>query len=198
MAISRLSNSTLGNGLPKYQKAWDGTTLDDALVLIGTANFNGGGTIAFENIPQGYQDLILNITIRGGYAASLVSVYGFLNNDTASNYYFINYYSDGGGVSSGRGFTQPAMYVGYAPGGTATTGQLASTTVTYFNYANTATGKPYIAKYGCDQNGGGRAGYFGGYWSGTTGINKISITSDGGGGVSLGGATLYAVKAVGQ
>jgi hypothetical protein len=89
VAISRASDSSIQDGLPKYNDIWDGTTATSAFDSLGVVVVGSGGlaSITFSNIPQTYTHLQIRGTAQDNRATYNTSSLDMrFNGDTAANY----------------------------------------------------------------------------------------------------------------
>jgi hypothetical protein len=146
-----------------------------ALVPIGT--FVSDGTTAgttFNNIPQGYRDLML--VVNGGATRAVANDHMLIafNTNTSSNYSYTYLTGDGSATAASRssggafavmfncltGLYSPANFMGSG--------------VAHFpNYSNTTTYKNMISKCGVDNNGSGQTTLT----TNTFTLNTVAITN---------------------
>ena len=176
MAISRFKTSTLAQGLPKYQKLWDGTSVvvTGAYQSIATATLSSTqSSITFSSIPQGYKHLQIRALI--GYTGSVGSGYIAFNGDNASGNY--SYHAFGGdGASAGTASLtsqNQGKYTGYA--GTSPQGRNAMI-INIPEYSNTAVRKITQTFYGWAVSGQGYSEIGSNQWRSTSAITSITFT----------------------
>lgn len=165
-----------------------------AMVPIATRDF-ATGAIDFINIPQTYQDLFVVFQTRGTNAGTdeyLLCQF----NGSSTGHSWTTLVGDGSTASSSRnspGGIGPAyFYCGLMPGGNATAGLYATTTMHLLNYANTSTNKTALWRFGADRNGSGQTSVNVALFASTAGINRIFILGSNG---TSGAATLYGIRA---
>lgn len=184
MAISRASDSSIQDGLPKYNDIWDGTTATSAFDSLATyvAPTGGPSTITFSNIPQTYTHLELRATVRTGRATlGTDDIWMRFNGDTGNSYAYHFFYGEGSGSGTATGATSNARgYFGIA--GASGGSSFSSDIVTIYDYASTSKQKTYRGISGTDLNGtvAGYPGYVlmsSGFWNLSTpaAINSITL-----------------------
>lgn len=142
MAISRFSTSSVAQGLPKYQKLWDGTSViiesDFELIERVTVGSGGSSSVSFSSIPGTYKHLQLRIIARDTSAAtSGYDITYRFNSDSGASYARHYLIGDGASVYINGSTAQTYAYGGFTMGG----GQLASSfsanIVDILDYTNT-------------------------------------------------------------
>lgn len=116
MAISRFSTSSVAQGLPKYQKLWDGSSvpISPQFESIATITLSSTqGAVTFSSIPQTYKHLQIRSFAKNAYTQSpgWDWVFAQYNNDST----YTNYYSHllyGNGTSAGAGSAQASFWTG--------------------------------------------------------------------------------------
>jgi hypothetical protein len=157
MAVSRFSTSTVAQGLPKYQKLYDGTTILNAYASIQTITVGSGGTanITFSNIPQNFKHLQVRAVVRSTSSTTYDNVVAQLNGDSGNNY--------SGHLSAfGDGATNPPPSYSYASssstttmwitGGTANANYFGGFIMDISDYTNTNKYKTTKSVNGADNN----------------------------------------------
>lgn len=92
MAISRFSTSSVAQGLPKYQKLWDGTSVinNNSFESIATYVISSDtNSVTFSSIPSGYTHLQIRGIARSAYSSTGAGCSQYklrFNGDTGSNY----------------------------------------------------------------------------------------------------------------
>jgi hypothetical protein len=182
MAISRFSNSRLTQGLPKYTRFWDQSSVYslESFESIATYTGNGGsGTVTFSSIPQTYKHLQLRISAlgtagAGGYPTSLN--YFRLNSDsTSGNYRAHLMRGDGSTTSSGTTGNPQADFL-YLPGGDSSFPAVAI--IDILNYSTTNQYKTLRSNNGSDRNGSGSIWFNSMLYMSTSAITNISLQGD--------------------
>jgi len=178
MAISRFKTSTLAQGLPKYQKLWDGTSvvLTGAYESIATAVGTGSNQVfTFSSIPQGYKHLQIRASLMTSGLGGTVTQYGgwvTINGDTASNYADQVVYGDGS--STGSYTVVPRANTGmitYNTYGTYSTPNI----IDILDYSNTTKFKSLRSFNGGDSNINGYIALGSGLWRNTSSVTSISL-----------------------
>jgi hypothetical protein len=185
MAISRFKTSTLAQGLPKYQKLWDGisTPITSAFQSIATLDASGTSSVTFSSIPQGYKHLQIRYIARStlGTADTYYSQLRF--NGATSGY--THAMMSGNGQTPSGGFNSQtsagSIVVGYTiptagDGGTYGTG-----IIDIYNYSNGAMFTTTKATSGYNTNGvqsdtyvkGGMVMFSGSAWQSTSAVTSI-------------------------
>lgn len=153
MAISRLSNSRLTQGLPKYQSAWDQDTEQGAMVGIASAD---NGSANFSSIPQGYKDLYVTGSIRGTNANTIEFANLSLNGSSSNIYSQTHIVGDGTSHTTARTPYAGAFYLGTIAGNTAATNLFSTYEIWVLDYANTSHTKTVLWRLAGDANGSGQ------------------------------------------
>jgi len=153
---------------------------------IATTNGNGTNTVTLSSIPQTYTDLRLIIV---GKTTVVGSISLRFNSDANNNYSNTQLWGPNGSpvAYTQREANQPQFTMGdidIADGG--------MVTVEIFNYTNTTTNKPYLARL--RDTGNNRSYLKSGQWIGTlSGITSISLLAIGGTWASGAVITLYGI-----
>lgn len=106
---------------------------------IYTQTVGAGGQfgITFNNIPQTFTDLVLQISARNVSAVTTIDMYiGAINGDSGTNYSSTYLFANGSSVASGRGSNATVVTIGQVPGASATSNTFGSATVTIPNYTS--------------------------------------------------------------
>ncbi len=139
-----------------------------SITLTSTAT-----TIAFNNIPQSYTDLIL-VTGDILNPTNLANMYFQFNDDTGSNYSRTWFEGSGTASSSSRDSNQTSMKVGRSYGGNRTIN------IFHFqNYSNLTTNKTVIGRSGSGDTSSSTVLSVG-LWRSNAAINKIVVGIEGG------------------
>jgi hypothetical protein len=176
VAISRASDSSIQDGLPKYNDIWDGTTATSAFDSLGTVLVTStASSITFSNIPQTYTHL--HIRMFAIYTGSVGSGYIAFNGDNSStNYSYHGMGTDGvtppPGVAAATSQSQ-GKYTGYA--GTSPAG-INNGIIDIFDYTSTAKYKSLKTTYTWDANGTGYIEFSQSNWRSTSAITSIVLT----------------------
>jgi hypothetical protein len=172
VAISRASDSSIQDGLPKYNDIWDGTTATSAFdslgsVLLGTAT----STITFSNIPATYTHLQIRMSAAGSTAAD---AYIRFNNDSTA-LYFCHQMRGGGTVAQSYNYTtQNQMVITSNIGQSSTSPNVAVCDILDYGSAN--KNKTIRSLNGYDLNGSGEAIVWSGAWnSPSSAVSRIDL-----------------------
>ena len=182
MAISRASDSSIQDGLPKYNDIWDGTTATSAFDSLGAIVLSSNqSSITFSNIPQTYTHLQIRATTRnnrnddGSQSTTMT-----LNGDTTHT----NYRSHlvyGGGTSATAESNQLAGYygsLGFTPAANFLANAFSAQVIDILDYANPSKNKTVRTLWGTDSNGGSNyVGLSSFLWMNTNAITSMSILS---------------------
>lgn len=195
MAISRFSTSSVAQGLPKYQKLWDGTSVinNNSYESISTVTVGAGGssTVTFSSIPGTYKNLQLRMygaTTNG----TVADIYFRFNGDSGANY-FCHQLRGGGSTVQGFSYTtQNQMIL------TSNTGQSNIDTnaavCTIVDYASTTKNKTIRSRTGYDYGSGGESIFWSGAWNSTAAVTSINLSLSGGNFLQYSKFALYGIK----
>jgi hypothetical protein len=198
MAISRISQSTVQAGFPKFNNTWDGLSAVGAMEPISAITLSASSaSVEFNNIPGTYSHLQIRALIRGTASASAISANMQFNSDTGSNYSYHELYGSGaGGGQVSAGATQTRFFLhGNAPAATALASSFGVAVMDILDYANTNKYKTTRCLNGMDVNGSG--GYIlldSGNWRNTNAISSIQITPNSGNFAQYSQFSLYGIK----
>jgi hypothetical protein len=169
--------------------------------IVPIVSIVGDGTqsgYVFNNIPQGYQDLMVVATVLA--TGSTSNYYGFSINDRA-NWSRTTLYGNGSSSLSNRTTSQNQLFLQAGNNGIPTNGANPITSIIHIlNYANTTTLKTVLSRTSFDQNGSGEVNLTASLHYSTAATTSVSIQTDNGG-TYLTPATrisIYGIKAVGQ
>jgi hypothetical protein len=172
-----------------------------AVVPIAKILGTGAATdVAFLNIPQIYQDLMLVMYVRTDNASSSgVNLYfnGVYNSSTSG---FTNLQGNGTSPTSNRFSNTTSFPIGLAPFSSSTSNLFSSGTTHILNYAASGIYKTVLTRWADDRNGSGDTRLNVGSWLNSTGaITQINIATYGQGNWVTGSTfTLYGIRTVGQ
>lgn len=172
MAISRASDSSIQDGLPKYNDIWDGTTATSAFDSLGSVRLTSAtSTITFSNIPQTYTHLQFRFLAGGSTAAD---AYIRFNNDSAANYFYHQLRANGPTPQAYAYTTQNQMSITTNIGQSST---LFNTGVCdLLDYTSTNKNKTLRSLTGYDLNGSGEVVFLSGAWNNSsTAISRIDL-----------------------
>lgn len=182
MAITKLSVSTVKNGLLKSNKIWDQTsTWVDAPtnsyfpIASYTVPATAQASITFAGIPQNFTHLQIRGLIKSSGGSGPYIAYGRFNDDTASNY------SDH--TLSGNGTTTAAtgdasiskITVAVIPD-SSYSNVFTSFALDIFDYTNTNKYKTTRSLSGYETNSNGRVYFSSGSWRSTSAISSITFS----------------------
>lgn len=200
MAISRFKTSTLAQGLPKYQKLWDQSTVvyTGAFEPIATVTGTGSNQVlTFSSIPGTYKHLQIRASLTTLGLGGTTSYGGWitLNGDSGSNYSDHTVYGDGG--TADDYITAPRTSMGVITYQT-NPAYTAPSIVDILDYADTNRNTTVRSLYGGDSNGSGFVGFSSGNWRNTAAVTSISLYLNAGFGghnfTTNATATLYGIK----
>lgn len=206
MAISRFSTSTVAQGLPKYQKLWDGTSavLTSSYESIATVTLgSNSGSIILSSIPQTYKHLQVRLHNKFSYTT----------NGDFSNLVLRANYAEGGTqaysrhvlmgtgatVASGGGASENPMYVQtFVPSSHSSYANIwGATILDILDYTNTNKYKTVRALGGYDTNnqaGYGRICLASGLWQSTAALVSLQFNLDSDQFVAGTRISLYGIK----
>lgn len=171
-----------------------------AMVPIASQTVTGSTTnvITFASIPQTYQDLVIIFNGRRTESVSSSNLFMFYN-ATLSGYSTTILEGDGLSATSSRNTAASALWLGYVPGGSSTSGIFGSVKIDVLNYRS-STNKTTLSRYASDLNGSGYTGLRAGLWSNTAAITALEFSTFSGSNYFAAGTTitLYGVRSVGQ
>jgi len=180
-----------------------------AVFPLGVFHGNGVATTAsFQNIPQTYQDLMVNVYAQANNLNTTISAR--FNNDSAGNYSY--YYIKANGVSANTGSFGAnfgdlnGSAIDYYIPKTNMGGYFLTATYHVINYANTSNWKQMLVEYGQDMNmvaAGGQGSEYGIYtnsYRSTSGISRLDIYCRDNSAAFAPGTliTLHGIRAAGQ
>ena len=176
MAISRASDSSIQDGLPKFNDIWDVTTATSAFDSLGTVLVGAATTsLTFSNIPQTYAHLQFrwsakHTTSSVGYVLMRV---GNGSVDTDSNYSYHTIYGDGSTAAVDTGTSRNFAVAGIQGG---TSNVFAANVLDILDYSNTDKFKTTRVLNGVDINGsGGYVEFTSSSWRSFSAINYITF-----------------------
>jgi len=165
---------------------------------IGASTYNfiatqtlGSATssVTFNNIPQGYTDLVLVVQAKASASGGTYAALNF-NSDTASNYSRTNLIGDGSSATSSRNSNETALYMATI---SLSTTNFTTIISSIMNYANTSTYKTVLNRISADTVTQANVGL----WRGTSAITSLSVNIGVGSVSYAAGSTfsLYGIKA---
>jgi len=169
-----------------------------ALVPIASQTVTGSSvaTIAFNSIPQGYQDLRAVCYVRSTYSGADFFATNPNSNGSAICS-FTHLFGNGSSASSDRGSSASFEWRDYVDA-RQTSGIFSSISVDILNYANTSTYKTAIGRNASDWNGGGFSHLTVNLFRSTSAITSLSFFGYNGN-IAVGSQiSLYGVRTVNQ
>ena len=155
-------------------------------IYTQTVGAGGAASITFNNIPQTFTDLKVEISARGtsnpnAIQADLFVVY--LNNDSTAVYSYTQAYGNGGATYSNRASAQNAVVLGSVPTSGATASTFGNTNYYIPNYSGTNSKQIIVDSVSESNvatiNNQGQT-LSAGLYRNTTGITSIQFFSTGG------------------
>jgi hypothetical protein len=198
MAISRFKTSSVAQGLPKYQKFWDGVSqLPGAYESIATVTVGSGGSssIDFTSIPSTYKHLQLKAFARTNAANTESYLQLQYNGDTGTNYYGQHWIAgNGSSATSNADGAASVLYVERITAANTTASIFGSVIIDILDYANNSKYKTNRNLGAYDGNGAGVLKIGSGLWLSTSTISSIKITPALGSFVQYSSFALYGIK----
>lgn len=200
MAISRFSTSSVAQGLPKYQKLWDGTSAvlpTTGYVAIATQTVGSGGaaSITFNSIPSIYKHLQLRIVARTTYADTNSGAILNFNSDSGANYAWHRVYGDGGTGTAGGNASATFARIDRMPAASSTANTFGGFVVDILDYSDTNKTTAIKSIGGYDANGNGWSSFNSSLWMNTNTVSSITFANaDGGNLVQYSQAVLYGIQ----
>ncbi len=199
MGVYKLSGAgAIKTGRTVYTSMNVGNQFGRAMVPIAsfTANGTSGYVLAFSNIPQTYQDLMIVGNSRCTVASSLGYPYTRLNDNDASIYSDTNLIGNGASISSSRNSSTSVGRLGVEAGGSSTAGIFGSLVIHILNYANTSTFKTILSRSAADLNGSGETRLVATLFRSTSAVSSVRLSDEIGGNFASGSTfNLYGIKA---
>lgn len=176
MAINRLSQSSVQNGLPKFDTVWDGYSNPSSMDSIAATTLTSNtASVTFSSIPQTYSHLHLRMFFN---LSGSNNIYIRFNGDTGSNYSYAYLFGNGSSASANGAGTQTGAVNSY---------MLTSSTVYGINisdildYTSTNRNKTIRSIHGMKQpSSDGNASLYSNLWVNTNAITSITILAFGG------------------
>jgi hypothetical protein len=173
-----------------------GVRLDGYYQIATTTVSSPVGNIEFTGIPSTYTHLQIRGIARTDRASFTEDqIFVRLNSDTATNYSYHRFYSDGASVTSAASSTIAEMSTFYAPAASATSSIFGSVVIDILDSANTNKYKTLRMIGGHDRNGGGYVSLFSGNWRNTDAITTIKLFPSSANLVQYSSFALYGVTA---
>lgn len=196
MAISRLSDASIQDGLPKFDNLWDGFTAVGSMEPISAITLStSSDSVTFNNIPGTYSHLQLRLLARTSRAEIDDGFEIQLNGDTGTNYRY--HYLNGSG-STTFAYTEGSMTGLVAPvvaGASAGASIFGAVIMDILDYSNTNKYTTTRASGGIDNNGSGAVRTQSGLWLNTAAVTSMKIQSNAlGDFVTNSSFSLYGIK----
>lgn len=155
-------------------------------------------SVTFNNIPQGYQDLICSMSVRSDYNSATDNVFYRFNGSSSAVYSGTYIEGDGGSAVSTKEAGNAQQFLGSPWKANIAPLIFASGILHVFNYANTSVNKTSLFRWALDANGTGVTTMRACLFASTAAITSLTIFL-GGGPFSTGSQiNLYGVRAVRQ
>lgn len=182
MAISRLSDASIQDGLPKFDNLWDGVTAVGSMELIRTTRLTASSSsVEFNNIPGTYSHLQIRGTLRNTVTGTgSLDLHMRFNSDSGSNYRAYKQLSGDGAnaVVAASGLTTEIANAHFLKDGN-TANIYSAWICDILDYANTNKNKVTRSLNGQDLNGSGHIKFLSGLWINTSAITSIRLTVEG-------------------
>lgn len=144
--------------------------------IASTSLTTAASSIDFNNIPSGYTDLYLVLSLRGDAASAYNDSYIQFNNDTGANYSMRRIYGTGSSATSDS-LTSGANYGRISPsvGATGTSSTFGNGMVYIPNYTG-STQKSFTSDGVTENNATGAfAALYADLWTGTAAISSLKV-----------------------
>jgi hypothetical protein len=198
MAVSRLTQTTLQNGLEKYNQVWDGRSAVGSMEPISAITLSAAqSSVEFNNIPGTYSHLQIRILSRDNRASTQNNIQMIINNDDGTNYTDHYLVGDGSTASSGGTGTGAGTYpvVSVSPGTSSTANIYAISISDILDYASTNKYKTIRSLHGNDQNGSGTIRLRSSVWLSNSAITSLRLFPAGNASfVAYSSFSLYGIK----
>jgi len=149
----------------------------DTYTLISSVTVGAGGasSIDFTSIPATYTDLLLKVSVRQDSTNTAQAINFRLNNDSGSNYTVKMVYGSGSGAAS-AGTTATSIFYWYSSDASATASTFNNAEIYMPNY--TSSNQKSLSFDSVSENNGtlAYANLTAGLWTGTSAINRITLT----------------------
>lgn len=187
MAISRISQSTVQAGFPKFNNTWDGLSAVGSMEPISAITLaSASADIEFNNIPGTYSHLQIRCLVQASGGGNSALSLNYNSDTTASNYYRHALLGDGSSAS-----TQAAQQF-YA--GSITDNAWAVNIIDILDYKNTSKYKTTRVLAGRENNSTGSVFFTSQLWMNTNAISTIKISPASNNFVQYTSITLYGIK----
>lgn len=196
MAISRISQSTVQAGFPKFNNTWDGLSAVGAMEPISAITLSASSSsVEFNNIPGTYSHLQIRGIGRSTTANTGVdNLYVRVNSDSGANYARHHILGDGSTASASSASSTNQAILGDIARNNNTSGIFGSFVIDILDYANTSKYKTFRALSGSDLNGSGEVRFRSSLWMNTNAISAITLLSENNSLAQHTSITLYGIK----
>lgn len=201
MAITRISQSSIKEGLEKYNSfvaGYPGVFGDFESIATITVGSGGANSITFSDIPGGFQHLQIRGIGRTDWSGQANDQFKFqFNGDTTAANYAVHFLIGNGSAASAEGYTSQGNMNAYSvlTGPTATASIFGAVVVDILDYASTSKNKVMRSLGGQDRNGAGNVAVASSVWLSTSAITSIKLIKIGTNFVQYSTFALYGVKA---
>jgi hypothetical protein len=182
MAISRLSDASIQDGLPKFDNLWDGFSAVGSMEPISAITLSASSaSVEFNNIPSTYSHLQIRYIARKDGALNDTTNILMNFNGSTSSIYNDHYLLGNGGSASGSGSSGNVTRIAsiYFAGGGMTANTFGAGIIDILDYANTSKSKTTRQLSGVSSNAASAIDYilFGsGLYGSTSAITSITLT----------------------
>jgi len=104
-------------------------------IFTQTVGSGGAASITFNNIPQGFTDLKIEVSARGT-TGSFPALFVYFNGDASTHNSYTYLDGTGSGVASTRALSYPVIIGGFLPGASETTNTFGNSEIYIPNYAS--------------------------------------------------------------
>ena len=153
MAITRISQSTVKEGLEKFNSFYGGASFvfgDYESIATITAGSGGVQSLVFTSIPTGYQHLQIRAVLRSTYGIDQPALSIQLNGTQIDRNHGLY-----GGGSSASAYSGTSGYISHTNGNTAPASMFSAIIIDILDYTSTTKNKVVRAFSGGDRNGSG-------------------------------------------
>lgn len=158
--------------------------------LISSVTVGAAGTtsISFTSIPQTFTDLLVIISSRSAYGATVSGQYLRMNADSANNYTWIALFGDGSTVST---TSSSFGFLGNGVGASATTSVFGNAHIYIPNYTG-STAKDWQSELVGENNGStAEIRLVHGYWNNTAAVTQLDFNFENQGANTVQYSTAY-------
>lgn len=196
MAISRASDSSIQDGLPRFNNIWDGTTATSAYDSLGSVLLSATtASVTFSSIPQTYTHLELRWTYRmTGYSAESSQAYLFFNGVRNGQYALHYLFGNGSTAGASASTSLSETYIRLGTGPTALANNFGAGVTSILDYTNTSKNKTMRTLGGYDNNGSGQINLTSGLIPVTAALSSFVITPQDGSFAQHSQFSLYGIK----